>query len=256
MSLLYNFENCDLKINAVYGKKIVEEMKQKVELQKADKIKKLSDLLDYFDIKHTLNEEELCYELKDYTEDMYYIDGVEEFFDIVAKYLDYDKKYIIVAKWETGEKEKWVFLNGKRQVVKQICKWADEEQEVERTETIDTDREVVISNKNIADIQKVIDYIEEKTRANFLKLGIEGNYIEYKLIINNCQYAIISKIAGEYILNIGNIKELERGNIVFEITRHIDTNELQKVVYNAFSYTNKNNDIIKDTNFRIIKNEG
>lgn len=96
-------------------------------------LKNLGTILEYLGLEFEkieedeIEETEEKYVLESYSNGFYYEHNFEDILSIFAKYLDKDKRYFIIVKWEDyDERTKYVFQNGKLSEIEETRAWADD----------------------------------------------------------------------------------------------------------------------------------
>ena len=95
-------------------------------------LKNLGTILEYLGLEFEkieedeIEETEEKYVLESYSNGFYYDYNFENILSIIAKYLDKNKRFFIIVKWEDyDERTKYVFQNGKLSEIEETRAWAD-----------------------------------------------------------------------------------------------------------------------------------
>lgn len=122
MSSYIRLDSSTLEIKAEQVKDILKEIKEKF---KDREWNKFSDVLKDIGFEYEFDEDELKYTFTyGDTNELY---EMEDIFNIIAKYVDKEKRMIMVISYlDYNERSKFVFYNGECQQVGEIKRWADD----------------------------------------------------------------------------------------------------------------------------------
>lgn len=126
MSLFFRIQESNLVIKKSECKAIlldVQKANEEWDRKELKDIKSMKKLLEYFGLEYDdLDDftERTEYKILESEENTYQVYEFKEFMDIIAKNIDNTKTFNVTIYWqEYEEKEKWIFHNGERKVLKQ-----------------------------------------------------------------------------------------------------------------------------------------
>lgn len=130
MSCYFEIEKSNFKIKKENAKNLMtdimqENIKRNWEITEFVDLKSLDKIFDYMGIKVINNDFDNTLELDEeyFYNDTYEVWTMQEIFEVMAKYVE--DCYIQFYWQEYGEREKWIFKNGKLEIKKEIRKWEE-----------------------------------------------------------------------------------------------------------------------------------